>query len=111
MTPNAVDALLAELAERGIELQACEDRLRFRPRAAVTPDLAARLQTHKAELLALLCEHGSSASPAELPDDWRLLWEERAAIIEYDGGQPRARAELLALKEIKEAMRKAGNGP
>ncbi len=33
---------------------------------------------------------------AELPDHLREVWEERAAIIQYDGGEPRATAERRA---------------
>ncbi len=44
--------LLAELYALGIQLEADGERLRFRPREAVTPDIAARLKAHKAELLA-----------------------------------------------------------
>ncbi|MGH9282045.1 MAG: hypothetical protein ACRD0S_03810, partial [Acidimicrobiales bacterium] len=28
----------------------------------------------------------ASVTPAELPPDWHFLWDERAAILEYDGG-------------------------
>jgi hypothetical protein len=43
-------------------------------------------------------------TPAELPRDWFVLWDERAAIMEYDGGLPREVAEHLALIEIVEQM-------
>jgi hypothetical protein len=56
MKPSAVDMLLAELAGRGIQLQAHGDRLRFRPQAAMTPDLLARLTTHKPTVLAVLTD-------------------------------------------------------
>src|SRR5262245_33621694 len=36
----------------------------------------------------------------DLPGDWRLEWEERAAILEYDGRLPKERAEAVALTEI-----------
>ena len=62
MTPNPVAALLAEVEARGIELQAHGERLRFRPRSAVTPDLAERLQAHKDELLASLSKPAPSSS-------------------------------------------------
>lgn len=59
-------ALLAELTARGIELQVRGDRLRFRPRNAMTPDLVARIEAHKSEVLALLTitktQAGGSAS-------------------------------------------------
>lgn len=57
--------------------------------------------------------------PSELPEDlsawpeeWRYLFEERAAIREYDGGQHRIYAEVEAGKEIRQlhalAQRKQG---
>ena len=48
--------------------------------------------------------------PERLPMDWRIEWEERAAIMEYDGGLPRERAEALALDDILAQMRRAGVG-
>jgi len=38
--------------------------------------------------------------PGDLPGDLRVAFEERAAIMEYDGGLPRERAEALALDEV-----------
>jgi len=46
--------LLADLTQLGVEVVAHEDRLRFRPRSALTPGLVERLRTHKEELLAIL---------------------------------------------------------
>jgi hypothetical protein len=48
---------------------------------------------------------------ADLPPEWHLLWDERAAIMEYDGGLPRERAEALALADILGQMRRAGRWP
>jgi hypothetical protein len=47
-------------------------------------------------------------SVEDLDPDWRVEWEERAAIREYDGGLPRARAEAMALADIIALMRRAG---
>jgi len=44
---------------------------------------------------------------ADLPSDWRIEFEERAAIREYDGGQSRERAEADALREIIARMQDA----
>lgn len=44
----------------------------------------------------------------DLDMDWRVEWEERAAVMEYDGGLPRERAEALALTEIVRAMGRGG---
>ncbi len=43
-------------------------------------------------------------SPTDLPADWHVLWDERAAVMEYDGGLPREQAEHLALLEIVQQM-------
>jgi len=51
---SAAAALLAELVRRGIELQPHGDRLRYRPKAAMTPELAERVKAHQPELLAAL---------------------------------------------------------
>ncbi|MCH8852697.1 MAG: hypothetical protein IID41_08605 [Planctomycetes bacterium] len=55
-----------------------------------------------------MSESVEAVSPADLPFDWRLEWEERAAIREYDGGQAREHAEAEALTEIVARMRAAG---
>jgi hypothetical protein len=46
--------------------------------------------------------------PDDLPPDWRYVWEERAAIMEYDGGLPKEHAEAAALADTLEVMRRAG---
>lgn len=46
--------------------------------------------------------------PDDLPGDWRMDWEERAAVLEFDGGQAREHAEAEAMKEVLAAMRAAG---
>jgi hypothetical protein len=46
--------LLVELRERGVEVVADGGLLRFRPRAAISPDLLDRLRAHKPSLLKLL---------------------------------------------------------
>ncbi len=45
-------------------------------------------------------------APNSLPERWRELYEERAAIREYDGGQTREYAEAEAMKEIVAAWRR-----
>lgn len=44
----------------------------------------------------------------DLPPEWVVAWDERAAVMEYDGGLPRERAEYLALLEVMDQMRQAG---
>jgi len=38
-------------------------------------------------------------------EDWRVAFEERAAILEYDEGLPRAEAEALAAEQIAQQRR------
>lgn len=52
--------------------------------------------------------YGWPLGPDDLPGDWRVWFEERAAIREYDGGLPREHAEAEALAEtISEMQREA----
>lgn len=46
--------------------------------------------------------------PGNLPVEWRMEWEEQAAVREYDGGQAREHAEAEAFTEILDRMRAAG---
>lgn len=47
--------------------------------------------------------------PDKLPGDWRVWWEERAAIREYDGCMPRERAEALAFDEVLRLMARSND--
>ena len=46
----------------------------------------------------------------DLDPEWRVEWEERAAIMEYGGNLPRERAEAEALKDSLEQMRQTERG-
>jgi len=45
------------------------------------------------------------ASPNDLPIDWRIDFEERAAILQWDGGLARQDADRQAFEEILERLR------
>lgn len=49
---------------------------------------------------------GHDAAVAKLSPDWREVYEERAAIREYEANFPRDRAEMLALVEVERMVRK-----
>ena len=49
-----------------------------------------------------------SISVAEMSADRRKAFEERAAIMEFDGQLPRAEAERLAMEDTMEVMKRAG---
>ena len=59
MSGSAAVALLADLRRGGVEFRVQDDRLRFRPLSAVTPDSAARMACHKRELVELLLAEGA----------------------------------------------------
>ena len=104
-------ALLAEARRAGLTVVADGDRLRIRGPRRSEP-IARRLLEQKFLVLAALPNSPTdpTAGPvpmydrqttvADLPVDWRLEFEERAAIREFDGGQAREHAEAEALREI-----------
>jgi hypothetical protein len=53
----------------------------------------------------------TAITPETLPAPWRELYEERAAIREFDGQQAREHAEAEALKEIMQIMESDGVQP
>lgn len=75
----------------------------------VDPETAAVWRRGAARLRCIAT--GIGIMPDDLPGDWRVEWEERAAIREYDGGQAREHAEAEALGEIIDRMRTAGEYP
>jgi hypothetical protein len=50
----------------------------------------------------------SVVGPNDLPGDWRVEWEERAAVQEFDGGFPREWAEAFALRDVLAEMGRVG---
>jgi hypothetical protein len=46
-------------------------------------------------------------SPSDLPPEWRDIYEERAAIRHFDGGQALEHAEAEAFRETLAAMKRA----
>ena len=82
---SAVEALKAARAA-GVELALNGDNLALKAASAPPAAVLDALSRHKAEIVALL-------RPAE---DWQVFFDERAGIIEFDGGLPRAEAEVQA---------------
>jgi hypothetical protein len=88
---SAAEALrLAHAA--GVHIEIDGDDLSLEASAPPPPSVIDLLSSHKASILALLrtVEDGRSAR------DWQVFFGERAGIIEFDGGAPRAWAETLA---------------
>ena len=61
------DAILTELNQIGVELNAVGDRLRYRPKDAVPADLLERMKDNKADLLAALHHQQAEALAAAMP--------------------------------------------
>ena len=75
--------LLRHVRGAGFTLDVADGKLLVTPASLLTDDLRAALRTHKGGLLELLAaEHEA--------------FEERAGIMEFDGGLPRAEAEVAA---------------
>lgn len=85
--------LLANYRQRGIHLTANGDRLCVKaPAGAIDLETRAELTRFKPELLALV-------QVADEPDAENIaeFIQERAAVMEFDGGLPRAQAEQAAM--------------
>lgn len=102
--------LLQQARQAGLNVEARGGKLRVTgPRHLES--LARALLARKQEIMSLLDESNPDLrlTPADLSPDWRIEWEERAAIREYDGGQAREHAEAEALREIIDRMWAAGH--
>ena len=88
---SAVEALKAARAA-GIQLGIDGDDLVLEASAPPPPGVIDLLSRHKAGIVALLrpADDGWSA------EDWQVFFDERAGIVEFDGGAPRTWAEALA---------------
>jgi hypothetical protein len=88
---SAVDALKAARAA-GVELAIDGEDLALKAASAPPAAVLDALSRHKVQIVALLrpAEDGWSA------EDWQVFFDERAGIIEFDGGLPRAEAEAQA---------------
>jgi TubC N-terminal docking domain len=63
-----VEQLLAELNHRGVALAVIDNRLRFRPTSAVSPDLLLRLKQNKADLIAHIQARQTSPPQLDIGD-------------------------------------------
>jgi hypothetical protein len=88
---SAAEALKAARAA-GIQLGIDGDDLVLEASAPPPPALIDLLSRHKAGIVALM-RPGRDGWSAE---DWQVFFEERAGIVEFDGGQPRPEAEAQA---------------
>ncbi len=71
----SVTEIMINLRERGIQLKAHGDRLRYSPMSAMTPELAQRVKAHKPALLAILTADDVPAA---------VLWQAALDLLEGD---------------------------
>jgi hypothetical protein len=76
----------------GIRVRIDGDALELEAAAPPPPAVIDLLSRHKADILRLL----RPANDGWSPDDWQVLFEERAAIAEFDGGLSMHEAEKRA---------------
>ena len=88
----AAPQIVLDVAAAGGRLTASGDRLTVAAPKPLPGALVAELRQHKPEILAYLTHVRHEA------DDWAEWVAERAAILEYDGGLPRAEAECRAFQ-------------
>jgi len=88
---NAAEALRTARAA-GIELGIDGDDLVLEASAPPTAAILDLLSSHKASIVALLRPRRDGWSA----DDWQAYFDERAGIVEFDGGLPRSEAEARA---------------
>jgi hypothetical protein len=90
---RAVEALrLAE--ENGVRLGVAGADLILDADREPAPRVLEAIQRHKVGIVALL----TAAKGDWTAEDWRVFYDERADIAEFDGGQTRADAEALAFE-------------
>lgn len=123
---SSVAGILADVAWRGITLQAKAGKIRFRPRSAMTPDLAQRIKARRPALLALLSDTTPPAAAPTGPDEresgvssvvsvsepperttaGRGLWsEDELAMLARAGTTP---ADLPLVSAVKDAFADCG---
>lgn len=119
-TTPEVQAILADARRRGLTLQADHGKLLFRPRSAMTPDLAERIKAHRLALLSLLSDttptkrtpnathepKSGVSSVVSVSERSKALWsEDELAMLGRAGKTP---ADLPLLMDVKDAFAEYG---
>ena len=93
--------VLEQLADLGVSLWVDGDRLKYRGPVGAVDELRDQVSTDRVILLELLQVGGLPGDVRAWPADDRELFEERAGVMEFDGGLGRAEAELLAEARVR----------
>ena len=108
---NCALSVIEQLAELGVSLWVDGGRLKYRgPVDALHDDLRARVIRQRDDLVALLARAGLPGARECWTESLRESFEERAGVIEFDGGLERVEAELRAEARVRlQALRPAGS--
>jgi hypothetical protein len=98
--------LLHDLKQMGVHLEVAGERLRYSPKAALTPEVLERLRRYKFELLAILREQ--TERPTVNLDDPNAVWQ--AALNELEGDKLFPAELLQALRSARVAWNQ-NSGP
>jgi len=88
-------AIVRSAVTAGIRIRIDGDNLVLSAKTKPDAEIVRDLSSAKAEVIAYL-----RALALWAEDDWNALYDERAGIMEFDGGLPRAEAEAHAEKEV-----------
>jgi len=94
-----VSAVLKAAAAAGVSVTIDGDELVLRADSEPDAAVVALIREHKPQIAHLLRQAGWSET------DWQALFDERAAILEYDGGFSRSEAEQRATDEMTRIRR------
>lgn len=97
--------LLDQARDAGITLRLVGDQLKVKGLLVILDAWAPRLHPHKDELHDLLRQEAANEVQPARSSDSRAVheaFEERAAILEFEGGLARADAEAQATRELQE---------
>lgn len=103
-----VPGVLAAAIAAGVSVRRDEDRLVLSARKQPDDRLLEELRREKTEIVTYL--RGLSSRTDE---DWQALFDERAGIMEFDGGMSRSQAEDRAKEEmegLRRLVRETPNG-
>ncbi len=91
-----LNRLLAEAAAAGIDIVVDGVELILTAPAQPSTAIVEKLARHKGQIIAAL-----RTTPKDwTQEDWQALFDERAAIMEFDGGSSRAEAEARAFETV-----------
>lgn len=88
-------SIIRTVRAAGGEITLADDRIKLKIPASVHDKVIAEIRTHKGAIKRALKSEADDPWAAE---DWRALYDERAGIAEFDGGQTRAEAEARAFE-------------